>query len=71
MFVDMWPAIQKRIPEREIRVEFTAELLKLFARWDMMTYDVEDLHPDVRAAIRAAGYEVLDPQYKKEERGSK
>ena len=70
LFKDMWPAIKSHIPEQEIRVEFTTDLIKLFARWDMMTYDVEDLHPDVRAAIRQAGYKVADPQYKKEEGGS-
>jgi hypothetical protein len=57
----MWPIIETNIPDREHRIDFTARLLKLFEEDDMDTYDVEDLHPDVRAAMRRAGIEIAEP----------
>jgi hypothetical protein len=68
LFIEIWPAIQKHIPEREFRIEFTAGLLKLFVRDDMDTYDVEDVHPDIRAAMRHVGMELAEPErYKDDE----
>jgi hypothetical protein len=57
----MWPIIEAKIPDREHRIDFTARLLTLFEEDDMDTYDVEDLHPDVRAAMRRAGIEIAEP----------
>lgn len=62
LFCEMWPLIQAHIPDREHRVEFTAHLLKLFEDNDMDTYDVEDVHPDIRAALRLAGIEIAEPE---------
>jgi len=62
LFCEMWPLIQANIPKREHRIDFTARLLKLFEDDDMDTYDVEDLHPDVRAAMRQAGIEIAEPE---------
>ena len=67
LFAEIWPAIQKNIPERDIRVEFTADLLKLFVSADMDTFDVEDIHPDVRAAMRQAGMELSEPERYKDD----
>ncbi len=67
LFIEIWPAIQKHIPERDIRIEFTAELLKVFVKDDMDTYDVEDVHPDIRAAMRHAGYELAEPERYKDD----
>ena len=67
LFIEIWPAIQKHIPERDIRIEFTAALLKLFVREDMDTYDVEDVHPDIRAAMRDAGLELSEPERYKDD----
>jgi hypothetical protein len=61
LFLEIWPRLQTHIPDREMRVEFTAKLLQLFADEDMDTYDVEDVHPDIRAAIRRAGMEICEP----------
>jgi hypothetical protein len=58
----MWPLIQANIPDQEHRIDFTARLLKLFEADDMDTYDVEDLHSDIRAAMRQAGIEIAEPQ---------
>jgi hypothetical protein len=62
LFCEIWPLIQTNIPDREHRIEFTARLLKLFEDDDMDTYDVEDVHPDVRAALRQAGIEIAEPE---------
>jgi len=61
LFGEMGPLIEANIPDREHRIDFTARLLKLFEDDDMDTYDVEDLHPDVRAAMRRAGIEIAEP----------
>jgi hypothetical protein len=61
LFCEMWPLIEANIPNREHRIDFTARLLKLFEDDDMDIYDVEDLHPDVRAAMRHAGIEIAEP----------
>lgn len=68
LFIEIWPLIQANIPDRDQRIEFTSELLEQFVDWDMDPGDVEDLHPDVRAAMREAGIELNDPErYKDEE----
>jgi hypothetical protein len=67
LFVEIWPAIQKHIPERDERVEFTAKLLKVFVNDDMDSYDVEDVHPDIRAAMRHAGIELAEPERYKDD----
>lgn len=61
LFIEMWPLIQQNIPDREHRIEFTGFLLKLMVGDDMDPFDVEDLHPDVRAAMRHAGIEISEP----------
>ena len=37
-------------------------MLRLFAANDMDPYDVEDIHPEVRAAMRQAGIELAEPE---------
>lgn len=61
LFAEMWPLIQSNIQDRGHRIEFTSKLLKLMVRDDMDPYDIEDIHPDVRAAMRAAGIEISEP----------
>jgi hypothetical protein len=36
--------------------------LKLFVENDMDPYDVEDVHPDIRAAMRLAGIQIAEPE---------
>jgi hypothetical protein len=71
IFIEIWPTIQSNIPERELRVEFTGQLLQQFVGWDMDPSDVEDVHPDIRAAMRQVGIEISDPtRYEDEDSGS-
>jgi hypothetical protein len=67
LFLKMWPLIQEHIPDRDHRIEFTAGLLKLFEDGDMDTYDVEDVHADIRAALRKAGIEIAEPDLYEDE----
>ena len=62
MFIEFWPLIQQYMPERDDRIGFTAELLKLFVKEDMDTWDVEDVHEDVRAALLHAGVKIQEPE---------
>lgn len=61
LFLEIWPSILANITDREARIEFTARLLQLFSEEDMDTWDVEDVHPDVRAALRRSGLGVAEP----------
>jgi len=63
----MWPLIQANIPDREHRIEFTGFLLKRMVRDDMDPFDVEDIHPDVRAAMRQVGIELAEPERYKDD----
>jgi hypothetical protein len=62
MFIDFWPIIQQYMPERDERVDFTARLLSLFVHDDMDPWDVEDIHPDIRAALQLADIGVSEPE---------
>jgi hypothetical protein len=57
----MWPLIQSNIPDREHRIEFTSDLLTLMVKDDMDPYDIEDIHSEVREAMRVAGIEISEP----------
>jgi len=71
LFIEIWPAIQANIPDREHRIELTSKLLQLFVNDDMDPYDVEDVHPDVRAAMRQAEIEIAEPdQYEDDDKSS-
>jgi len=61
LFIEIWPTIQSNIPDQELRIEFTGQLLQQFVEWDMDPVDVEDVHPEIRAAMRLAGIEISDP----------
>ena len=62
LFLKIWPQIQKHIADPEHRVEFTADLLKVFEDHDMDTWEVEDQHPEIRAALKQAGFELQEPE---------
>ncbi len=62
LFIEMFPLVQKYIPDDEVRIEFLADLLQVFVKGDMDTYDVEDVHADIRAAMRLARIEIAEPE---------
>jgi hypothetical protein len=67
MFAEMWPLIETNIPDREHRIDFTSHLLELFVHDDMDPFDVEDIHPDIRAAMRCVDIEISDPDRYKDD----
>jgi hypothetical protein len=67
IFLEIWPILQARIEEDEERIEFTAELLKLFVACDMDVYDVEDVHPEIRSAMKEANIALAEPERYKDE----
>jgi hypothetical protein len=68
LFIEMWPLIQRNIPDREHRIDFSAYLLERMVGDDMDPSDIEDIHPDVRAAMRQVGIEISEPErYEKED----
>ncbi len=62
IFLEIWPILQKHIEEEDERIEFTAALLKLFTERDMDTFDIEDVHAEIRAAMKEAGIELAEPE---------
>ena len=62
LFIEMWPLIQANIVDRAHRIDFTARLLQILIDDDMDAYDVEDVHADVRAALRKIGVELAQPE---------
>ena len=62
LFIEIWPLIQKYVSDRDERIDFTGRLLQLFSSEDMDTYDVEDVHPDIRAAMRQVGLKIAEPE---------
>jgi hypothetical protein len=62
LFAELWPLVQANITDPELRKEFTAELLQLFVANDMDPYDVEDIDPEIRAAMRRAGLDIAEPE---------
>jgi len=62
LFVEMWPLVQASITDRAHRIEFTARLLQVLIDDDMDPYDVEDVHADVRAALRKIGVELAQSE---------
>ena len=67
MFAEMWPLIEANMPDREHRIDFTGRLLELFVRDDMDPFDVEDIHPDIRAAMRQVDIELQEPERYKDD----
>jgi hypothetical protein len=67
LFIEIWPVILSNITDREERIEFTGQLIKLFTKEDMDTYDIEDVHPDIRAAMRHVGLELNEPDRYKDD----
>lgn len=62
LFIEIWPLIQAHIDDPEERIEFTGRLLRLFCDEDMDPWDIEDVHPEIRAAMRQVGLEIQEPE---------
>lgn len=67
LFISIWPLIQSHIQDKEERIEFTGKLLEIFSNEDMDTWEVEDIHPDIRAALRSVGIDIAEPEKYKDD----
>ncbi|MCE2028692.1 hypothetical protein [Sessilibacter corallicola] len=62
IFLEFWPILQSKIRDKDELIDFTSKLLKLFVEGDMDTWDIEDVHPDIRSAMKLAGMEISEPE---------
>ncbi|MCA9800998.1 MAG: hypothetical protein KC777_03375 [Cyanobacteria bacterium HKST-UBA02] len=46
LFCDFWPLIKKAIKKKKERLEFTADLLEVFERWDIDLADLDELEDE-------------------------
>ena len=67
LFVEMWPLIQAHVTDRAHRIDLTARLLQVLVEDDMDPYDVDEVHADVRAALRKIGVDLPQSELFNEE----
>ncbi len=51
LFIDMWPLIQRHVPQEDIRSDFVRDLIDFFQGWDMDGTDLRGIHPEVDKAL--------------------
>ncbi len=51
LFREMWPLIQKHVPEADFRKEFVRDLLHFFVECDMDGTDLRRFHPEIDEAL--------------------
>ncbi len=55
LFREMWPLIQRHIPEDDFRAEFVRDLIDFLSNCDMDPTDLRRLHPEVDKALDELG----------------
>jgi hypothetical protein len=55
LFRDIWPLIQRHVPEDEFRAEFVRDLLDFFQKCDMDGTDLRRVHPEIDKALDELG----------------
>ena len=53
LFREMWPLIQRNIPEDDFRAEFIRDLIDFFQGCDMDGTDLRRIHPEIDKALDA------------------
>jgi hypothetical protein len=62
-FREIWPLIQRRVPEHEFRAEFVRDLLDFFRQCDMDGTDLRRFHREIDKALDELGVgEVRNPR---------
>jgi len=51
LFREMWPLIQRHVPETDIRAEFVRDLINFFQDCDMDGTDLRRFHPEIDKAL--------------------
>jgi hypothetical protein len=55
LFCEMWPLIQRHVPEDDFRAEFVRDLIDLFQNCDMDGTDLRRFHPEIDKALDQLG----------------
>jgi hypothetical protein len=55
LFLDIWPLIQRHVPDDDFRADFVRELIDYFARCDMDPADLRRVHPEIDKALDELG----------------
>ncbi len=55
LFREMFPLIQRHVPEADFRAEFLRDLLDFFQSCDMDGTDLRRVHPEIEKALDALG----------------
>jgi len=55
LFVELWPLIQRHVPEDDFRAEFLRGLIDFFQRCDMDGTDIRRTHPEIDKALDELG----------------
>jgi hypothetical protein len=55
LFREMWPLIQRNVPEDDFRAEFVRDLVDFFQRCDMDGTDLRRVHPEIDKALDDLG----------------
>jgi hypothetical protein len=55
LFLDIWPLIQRHVPEEDFRAEFARDLIDFFQRCDMDGTDLRRVHPEIDDALDELG----------------
>jgi hypothetical protein len=55
LFLDIWPLIQRHVPEDDFRAEFVRDLIDFFQRCDMDGTDLRGVHPEIDKALDQLG----------------
>jgi len=51
LFREMWPLIQRHVPEDDFRAEFVRDLIDFFQGCDMDGTDLRQVHPEIDKAL--------------------
>ena len=55
LFREMWPLIQRQVPDNEFRAEFVRGLIDFFQGCDMDGTDLRRFHPEIEKALDQLG----------------
>lgn len=55
LFVEIWPSIQRHIPDEDLRAEFVRDLIDFFQQCDMDGADLRRVHPEIDKALDELG----------------
>ena len=55
LFREIFPLIQRHVPEDDFRAEFVRDLIDFFQRCDMYGAELRRIHPDIEKALDELG----------------